>query len=146
MEMSQIHGACERLFRGLNVIDALSHSKKSAGRRFACAAGCGVNEESSLSFNRASQRSGTRAADLPPTDMSFLDGALPRTRLGQRLKKSAGRRFACAAGCGLNDEFERRHSWVGRLRQVWLGVHPALAGIMKLSELIRTCFASGIDR
>ena len=38
-------------------INARRRSKKSAGRRFACAAGYGLNEESVTSFNRASQRS-----------------------------------------------------------------------------------------
>ena len=57
----------------------------------------------SPSFNRASKRSGSVTAELELTEASFLVGPLRKTGLRQRLKKSAERRFACAAGCGLND-------------------------------------------
>ena len=72
-------------------------SKRSAERRSACAAGF-------LSFNRASKRSGIRAAEMNSAETSFLVGALQYDRLWQRSKRSAERRSACAAGCGLNYE------------------------------------------
>ena len=78
-------------------INVYQRSKRSAERRSACAAGF-------LSFNRASKRSGIRAAEMNSAETSFLVGALQYDRLWQRSKRSAERRSACAAGCGLNYE------------------------------------------
>ncbi len=40
-----------------------------------------------LSFNRASQRSGSEAAELPLAEVSFLDGALRKAGAGATLEE-----------------------------------------------------------
>ena len=55
-----------------------------------------------LSFNRASQRSGSGAAELPSAEASFLFWELKKVGSGATLEEIGWTPIPCAAGFGLN--------------------------------------------
>ena len=99
-----------------------------------------------LSFNRASQRSGSEAAELPLAEVSFLGGALRKIGAGAMLEEIGWTPIRLRRWLRVKrGKRAFAYGWAG-CSGVWLGVPPALAGIMNKTELIRIYFASGIDR